>query len=429
MITRLHESYTRRFKSMSIKRFKKLVFIAVAVLWIIPVCIQAQVFDYHREESPSISWNGVILSDARMLGTGGISLMASPEYAAIVNPALIPSGKKPQLGGSFGAMQFEAFQYWGLNEGVFTYLHNTRERKFQFSGLSVTLPLKSIRIAAGWYIPNMLELPPFYTTDIYSWRYTGKFTGKEHAFYGAAAFKVGKSVDIGIKLEYVYGKRTVELMETWIGFSYNDYISQTESHRMSQLIPSIGFSVKVSPSCTIGAGVIYPLKGKTDRTFNRVFESRTGVVEITDLKSTDTLYKPARMFLGTSVGFLDDTRNRGKKRLTLAAEASYTLWSDYKYEFFSEFLQRNMKNTLVLALGAELGFFGPKSDYFLRAGYRMDPQPMKDIDVTLHGFSAGLGTRIGKISIDVGGIYYIGSSTGFTRQKHWVVNSTFGYSL
>ncbi|MCK4836564.1 MAG: hypothetical protein KAT17_07995, partial [Candidatus Aminicenantes bacterium] len=48
----------------------------------------SQYFDYHREESPAISWNGVSLFDARLLATGGISLMSSAPFIAISNPAL-----------------------------------------------------------------------------------------------------------------------------------------------------------------------------------------------------------------------------------------------------------------------------------------------------------------------------------------------------
>jgi hypothetical protein len=102
------------------KHSKKLFLIFIIGLcpWITPMSVSAQVFDYHREESPAISWNGTPLFDARMLGAGGVSLMGSPGFMAAVNPALIPHGDKLLVAASFDVTHFEAFQYWGLNQGV-----------------------------------------------------------------------------------------------------------------------------------------------------------------------------------------------------------------------------------------------------------------------------------------------------------------------
>jgi hypothetical protein len=395
---------------------------------LVSTVVSAQYFDYHREESPAISWNGVILFDARMLGTGGISLMASPAFAASINPALIPAKESIFAGASYGIIQHEAFQYWGVNEGVLYDPENRSNRNYRPVGLAFCFPLQGLRFSTGWYTSDLLELPSFFYDQQY-WSYAGRFPGIEQTFFAAAAFKIGENVDIGLKLDVVTGKRDVELIENWKG--YPAVIRQQENHRLFYAAPTIGVVIKISPAWTWGASVTYPFHGKARRTLNRTFESPAETIEISDLKSTDTLYRPACFYLGTTVTPLTARSDPEKKILTLAAEMVYTLWSNYKYEFYSEPLPRDMRNTLVLALGMELGLFDlfkTRGDWFLRVGYRLDPQPVTEPEMSLKGITGGIGVRIGRVLLDVGGIYYTGSFQGI-EQNHWVLSGTMQLRL
>jgi hypothetical protein len=408
---------------------KKFFFICFAIgLSLYPNVVSAQYFDYQREESPAISWNGVILFDARMLGVGGISLMASPAFAASINPALIPSTNNILIGASYEIMEHEAFQYWGVNQGVLYDPDNHSARNYQPSGLTLTFPLKGIRFAAGWYTSNMLELPSFYY-EFQNWAYSGRFPGTENTFFAAAAFKFGKTIDIGIKLDVVAGKRDVEVNETYKGYPVE--IQQRESHRLFYLAPAVGVVMRFSPTWTLGATVSQPIPGKARRTLDRFFKSSTETIEIIDLKSTDTLDRPTRFYLGTTFAPFTIRGDPGKKILTLAAELVYTPWSNYEYEFYSEILQRNMRNTLVLALGMELGLydlFKTNSDWFLRLGYRLDPQPVTEPEMSLKGITGGIGMRAGRVYLDAGVIYITGSHLEFS-QKHWILNGTMQLRL
>ena len=395
---------------------------------LVPTFVSAQYFDYHREESPAISWNGVILFDARMLGTGGISLMASPAFAASINPALIPTKENIFAGGSYGIMQHEAFQYRGVNEGVLYDPENRSNRNYRPVGLAFCFPLKGFRLSTGWYTSNLPELPSFFYDEKY-WSYSGRFPGIEQTFYTAAAFKIGENIDIGLKLDAVTGKRDVEITENFK--SYPAVIQQQENHRLFYLAPGIGAVIKISPAWTWAASVTYPLHGKARRTLNRSFESSTETIKISGLKSTDTLYRPARFYLGTAIAPLTAPGDPEKKILTLAAEAAYTLWSNYKYEFYSEILPRDMRNTLELAVGLELGLFDlskTRNDWFLRLGFRLDPQPVTEPKMSLKGITGGIGMRTGRVYIDVGGIYYTGSYQGI-EQNHWILNGTMQLRL
>lgn len=410
---------------MSLKKFFLIVILLSLCVVIIPVTVYAQDYDYHREESPAISWNGVVLFDARMLAAGGISLMASPPFSAAINPALIPAENNIFMGGSFESMRHEAFQYWAINQGIYGDPDPQYGQNNRFSGFSVVFPFKDLRFSVGWYVGSLLELPAFDYESQY-WAYFLRSTGIENNFFAAAAIKLGKSIDIGVKLDVVSGKRDVSIDETWK--EYPLQFLHEEQHRLSYVVPSIGALLKISPAWTLGATLIYPLHGKAKRTIDRVFESEYERIEILDQQSTDTLYRPARFYLGTTIAPFTNPNNPGKTRLILAAEMVYTLWSDYRYEFYSEFLAREMKNSLVLALGMEFGLLGINSDYFARIGYRLDPQPVTNPEISQQAVSGGIGLRIGSVSLDAGAIYYFSSYQGI-KQRHVVLNSTLAIRL
>ncbi len=402
------------------------IFLILVILFLAIYNIQwAQSFDYHKEESPSISWNGISIFDARLLGSAGISLMASPGLAVISNPALIPFDPSIKVSGSWNVSRYEAFQYWGMNQGPLIDIHNQSETKSNVSSLCITIPIKSIIFATGWYTPNTLELPSYNYNETY-YSYKGEFSGIQHSFFAATAFHLLKNVQIGLKLEYLLGTRNVYLDEIYSGYPFT--FTQSEKHRMHTLIPTIGAAIQLLPSWKIAASLVYPLRGQSNCTLNRVFISPQTRIEIKDLKSNDSLYTPARISIGTTAGFLPAPFNPGEYRLTVGAELMYVAWSTYKYEFYSQFLPRQMRNTLIFALAMQWGIYNGNKNYFLRLGYRRDPQPVKNPSVTLNGISAGIGTQIGKYSADIGGFYTNGQYTGI-KQSHWVFNTTMQISL
>ena len=382
--------------------------------------VSAQNYDYHKEESPAISWNSVPIFDARMMASGGISLMASDAFSASINPASIPSLNGFIVGASFEMVRHEAFQYWGLNQGVLYDPENQSQQTNRLGGLTLFFPFKGLRFSAGWYTSNLLELPSIDYDSEY-WEYFVRLPGVENTFFAAAAFKWGKTINIGFKLDYISGQREVEIDEAW-----NEYpltIRHREHHRLTCMVPSIGATIKISPKWTLGAVLIHPLRGKARRTMDRFFESEYESLEISDLKSTDNLYRPTRIYLGTTFTPFTNPNDPGKNKLTLAAEVLYTFWSGYEYIFYSETLPRDMRNTLVMALGMEYGILRDKSDYFFRVGYRLDPQPVREPETTLHALTGGIGIRLGKVSADIGAFYCFGSAEGIS-QKHIVLNST-----
>ncbi len=404
---------------------KKVLFIFLTVSVVIQaIPVWAQYYDYHREESPSVSWNNIPMFDARMLAAGGISLMASKAFSAAINPAAIPPLKGIVTGASFQVVTHQAFQYWGLNQGVYYENDPQSQNNNRLGGFTLAFPFKGFSFSGGWVTVNLLELPKLDFSDS-GWSLKATFPGVENAIFAAAAWKWGKTVSVGIKLEYIFANRKVDIKETWPSYYPTTYLHR-ESHRMTCIIPSLGAKIKLSPRWTLGAVLIYPLRGKVHRTLDHIFESPSTHLEISNLKSTDAFYRPTRIYLGAAFTPFVHADAPGKNKLTLAAEIQYTSWSGYRYVFYSETLPRHMRNTLVAALGLEYGIFSGHSDYFLRLGYRLDPQPVTEPKTTLQELTGGIGFRLGRVTADIGGLYCFGSPGGI-MQKHFVLNSTLQF--
>jgi hypothetical protein len=402
-----------------------IVFVSVT-----PSHLSGQYFDYHREESPAITWNGLPLFDARMMGAGGVSFFASPAFSGIVNPALIDATagvKGFNMGVTYERMEHEAFQYRGLNEGVFYSSINQVQENKGLSALALTFPFKKLYLSVGYYIANVPELPDFGIIED-DYQYTATFPGKEHRFFVAAAFKVSNNINLGIKLEYMNGTREVATDENLIDSGVRMQLE--EYHKFHYFVPTIGLMVKLSSDWKLGLVWAQPLKGKAKRTLSHFFQSSFTQYEIIGTETDDTFYRPTNIHLSTIYTPFGELGNQGSRRfyLAVAGEAIYSMWSQYKYEFNSEEIKREMNNTMVIALGTEFGIAGKSNAYLLRLGYRFDPQPVDKPSMTLHAFTVGLGIRLNGISLDLAALIYKGSLDELS-QSHSVINASIGIGL
>lgn len=389
--------------------------------------VYSQFFEYRTEESAAISWNGVTLHDARLLATGGISLLASGPFSAIANPALPAVYNHVNLGGSLESIYFQTFQYWGVNQGVLTASSGLDDRHFAISGFSLILPIKSIRLSLGWYLADILEFPDF-NQDDQSWGYSGDFQGREDRYFMGIAFQLGSRFQLGTRLEYGLGDRSVDMVEHfYYEGGWYSFIEQKESHRWQSLNLSVGMTVSISPKLEVGAVCDYPLYAEVDRSVDRIFENNFPSPSIHDHQSSqDDHSVPARIKLATSFLIWQKKHEKTYRKIIVAAEAAMVFWSSYSYEFFQEILDRDLRNTLVTALGIEYGCHGERFDYFLRAGYRMDPQPLQEPLTTIHAFSGGVGMAWKGFIGNLGMAFYTGSA-GNQAQSHFAFCTTLGY--
>lgn len=389
--------------------------------------VYSQFFEYRTEESAAISWNGVALYDARLLATGGVSLLATGPFSAIANPALPAIFNHINLSGSLESAYFQSFQYWGVNQGVLTASGGLDDRHFAISGFSIIVPIKSIRLSLGWYLADILEFPDFNQDDLV-WGYSGDFQGREDRYFIGIAFQLGSRFQLGTRLEYGRGQRSVDMIEHfYYEGGWYSFIEQKESHHSSSLSISAGITVSVSPRWELGAVFDYPLYAEVDRSVERLFENNFPSPSIYDHQSSQDNHSiPAKIKLAASYLIWQKKHQETYRNIILAAEATMVFWSSYSYEFFQEIVDRDLRNTLVAALGIEYGCHGERFDYFLRAGYRMDPQPLKEPLATIHVFSGGVGASWKRFNCSLGMAYYTGSA-GNQSQNHFVFCTTLGY--
>jgi len=420
----------------------RLLPIFVLVIFLVPVAATAQYFDYRLEESPAVSWNGIHGFDARLMALGGVSLLSSEPFSAALNPALIPASEKWMVGLSGNLLEYESFQYWGINEGVAVSAGEPfGVRDLYLSGLVLTGSFQKIRLSVGWYLSNSYAFPDFIYHD--DWEYEqygifyGEFSGNEHTLYAAAALKLSKTVDLGIKLDYITADRNVQLVNFYSEwflingtyFRKETQLEQLETHSLSWFRSTLGATFKISPRWMVGTTMVYPFEGQAERTITRSFENITdSLLHTTTQDATDALHRPANLSLATRFSFPLKSGSLQKRQLQLAAESRYMFWSDYRYIFFDEEIPRDLKNTLDLALGLEYAMINSKGGLFFRLGFRLDPQPLVEPATILKVFSGGIGLRSGPVSADLALSYYHGQA-GDIDQNHFLFSGTLGIKL
>jgi len=410
---------------------RKLLLFLVFLMGCFYFKLVGQIIDYRTEESPIISWNGVPLYDARLLALAGISSMASEPFAGTINPAVTPATQKICLAATINTLKYESFQYWGINQGVRQEPNGLSDQKILISGLAITLPFKNLFVSAGWFMNNILEFPSFDFIEEYydeSWVYNGDFKGKVNTCFVAFARQFGKKFNLGIKFDYNFGKRELEINDIY-NFIYSNNrefnrIQHRENHTLNYMILSVGARWQITPAWTMGTVLVYPFKGDVKRLVTREFySSLTGErLAISSQEYTNDLFRPKKIHIGTTYKF-----SMGKspisRRFTIGAEVVYSFWSGYRYDFFNETLTKDMRDTIAMAMAVEYGIYKKPQDIFFRVGYRFDPQPFKEALTNLHAMSGGVGIRLGKFFWDVGLSYYFCSVDGF-KQNHLVLNST-----
>jgi hypothetical protein len=422
------------------KFIRPLLAIAASLMFALAVPAQEQVFDYHLQETPAVSWNRPSFFDARAAAAGGISLMASPVFAAAFNPALIPDGA-PRLGAGFAGLQFQAFQFWGVNQGVTRMESPRTDTVILPAGLAGTMNAGKWRMAAGYRLSGVLRFPDFaqrttYEYDQY-WEYRGSFSGQERTLYAAAAWRPSAFMALGFRLDFVWGKRRIET--TSLDSSYYNVggqwilkeiaVSHRENNLSSIWIPSVGVCWRPHQGWTLAAAFAYPLTGRVQRSLEQSFENPYDGVHISILRECrDLQKKPASLLCSVLYDLKLNRRSGTEKKLSLAAEAKASFWSSYRYEYFAETMPRDLRDTMETALGLEYAAASSTRSFFIRLGVRRDPQPPRLAKTTLWAWSGGVGARLGRLSGDVGLVLYSGTTIGI-RQRHWLCAASIAYEF
>ncbi len=399
-----------------------------------------QNFEYRLEESSAISWNGINIFDARQLAAGDVSFFATNSYKGVSNPALLSIKEISSLGISFSAISYDSFQYRGINDGVETSTAPLTGSYYNLNSFAGSFKLSVFKISVGWFISDILRFPSFefrneYNYDQYDY-YKGVFSGKKNNFFSSISFNINKNLSLGIKLDYILGKRDAAITDhssyyyTINGSSLliDKFTKNIETNKISQLIPTIGISYKIDTDLLLSIAFVYPIQGSVKREIQRSFVNNTLNINMTNTENvSDPYYSPKKMLFGIKKELYLKSNNKIRK-LSIAIESKLIFWSDYKYIFFDENIDRDMKNSFVTGIGLELGIYSKKRDIFFRAGFKIDPQPLKSVNTTLKVISGGFGIRLGRFSGDIGTAYWFGNCSGIQR-NNLIISSTINYTF
>jgi len=387
--------------------------------------IYGQSKDYHRDESPAISWNGVVLYDARSAAAAGISVFASSPSAAAANPALLVKADSILIETSYALAGTTAYQYQTMNTGVFYSSDKLYEFNDNFSALSATASYGDINMSAGFYKKALLELPDF---DVTGTGYSGSavFSGSENAYYLAASYDLSDLV-IGAKFTWVAGNRAASLNEVYDSVVV---IEQNEVYSFDYFIISLGLAWKASEKINLSAVIDYSLTSTQDSKYSRTFDANTtGGEHITTLyTSQDDLYKPLKITAAALLTPFVDRIGKDGNGMTIGFEMTHTFWNSYRYLTFGDEFLRNLDDTTTLAVGLELPIKYRGFNLAVRAGYRLDPQPVPELHTTLHWLTFGTGISFNNISLDVAACYFFGSLPEWNPQNFTVI-ATLGIQL
>ena len=396
------------------------------------------ILDYRREESPAISWNGINLFDARSQALADISLLSSKPFSQIQNPAFALDRENHSIGLSANITGIQAFQYWGLNQGVFTSQLPLSKKTINPGAVSFQFVLNKFNLTCGYRVGDFYTFPDFdnsqeYGTDI-RYSLSGEFSGKDNLFFFSGAFELSEKLNIGIGLEYLSGERNVNIYELESNFFWDVNSSRNvlkdlttsriEIHRQQFVRLTLGAVYQLSKKLNIGAYIKIPFEGTADREVSTRFENdfKSLNVEISG-DFSDSANLPVLLSMGGVIQI-----PLFKSEFTLAFETDYRIWENYHYFFFSEEIQRDMRNTLSFKLGIEYPFFmGDIQEYF-RFGFKIEQQPVKSPIVNLNALSFGTGIQLGDFNIDLSFILYFTTSLDY-NQKHFIANTTVSLSF
>jgi long-chain fatty acid transport protein len=215
------------------------------------------------------------------------------------------------------------------------------------------------------------------------------------------AFKINEYLSVGVGIDYMYG--ILNNYDTNQGIFKTHYEGTGDAW-------GYNFGLLLKPTNNLKVGFNYRSAFKISVKDGdwTVSDNTTTSFPVGTTKASADLSLPATAALG--VAYTLD-------RLTLSADADWTFWSSYNelkivntgFPPYSVTRAKNWVDVCALRLGAEYRVTDPLA---LRAGFVYDPTPTPANtmgpelpDATRLNYMVGVGYKIGKVTIDVAGMY------------------------
>lgn len=384
----------------------------------------AQSLDYHRNDSPSVSWNGISVYDPRQMALGGVLILSEGPLSVMDNPASSLENPGLSLGMGMGLVKHQAVQFYGVNTGVFYApegLSQTQIFPGAISGRWVSR--KGWGIFAGYGVRDLLQWPDFQFNFLTS-GFRGTFSGSEQNLFAGISLRCGSRITLGLKFDYGWGRQKSDLTEYWAETPLDLTDREVNNFDFCRITGALRW--QLSGRWKMLLVLNYPLTGRIDRARTEWFSSELTEFEIFSESAQDSFYRPPRALLSTSL----DLRKRGESadsdRLTIGMQVLYTGWQEYRLIEFSRDRTEPLRNTWTVSWGAEYAWTGKKFTSFNRLGYCYDPQPLLTPRAALHTITGGYGLQWKSWSLDLGMAIYLGSA-GSIPQRHFLTSLSVAY--
>lgn len=362
---------------------------------------QSAVFDYQREELPSMSLNGLPYYDARLLTFGGNPLMAPTLFSSLANPAALPDHHRISL--SLTGKRRSAFQYWGINEGLLTTSRAVSDRDFSFSAAALNLKISRFTIAAGFAETALRAFPSFRYENTerlsignFNYRFTGDFAGTEKTCFITLKRDLSRFLAAGVTLSYSRTMRRVQSGESWdISYSRGNpltdsfALTQREEHLLTNLSLIAGLVFYPAGFMQIGVSLNLPLRGDARREILRELQVPSDH-QSTRSEAVDEYLRPAT--LNGSLMFQIPLKN-SPFSFRLGLNLLFCDWSRYRFVFFNSQRTEAMHDTVSISLSLAGSLKTGIGTFDIGFGLRHDPQPLDSADIILLIWSGGLSWR------------------------------------
>lgn len=371
------------------------------------------VIGQYEDEAPLRTWNIFGFQGAAAVGRGDASfaVAASDPSAGLANPALLVdlSGLRLVLNGM--AMSTALRKFSIINTGVlasdknfFLYLYGVDMAGFSFSK-------GGWGIAFNVYLSEIYDRPPtgyeyFYRGQLY-YRIHFNQDGFLRTYHFSLARKLGPRFRAGIGFNFAGGELNRRIEEEWAGQGI--IIGDTKKQKFSGFFMNGGLLARLTEKLDLAVVFRTPYPKKSPSESKIVYDAPPGGMDITIAGSATSQYDQP-FVLGMGASYLLSSR------LRVAIDASFFNWESYRVEYFEEEIERDFRNTIKAAVGAEfempLRFLQTEATVPLRVGFGYEQQPMKEPHSAYTFFSAGLGCRWRMIALDCGACWAWESGSG-----------------
>jgi len=375
----------------------------IALLFSLPCPALSQlVLGQYEDEAPLQTWNLFGITTAASLSRGGTSFTLSDGSAvSLSNPALLVDLPKFTLtfSGSYRTTMLNKFGI--VNTGAFSTAQNSAFGLYSgdYAGISFNI--------RGWSFSLSVGAHENYSRPDISWDYT--FSGQTYytitynqtgtllGYNFSLAKKLTNGIAVGLGLNLIQGKYEKHLEEQWIQAAQT--ISDDKTFDFHGFYINGGIVFDISKNFRAAAVFRSPYRKKADsESLYRYIDSNVSTDIQIDSSETSIFYQPLMIGVGLQSDIL--------KNLTIAADASFLNWSDYKVNYFGEILRRDFKDVLRLNAGLEYkneySLFNTFLDVPIRLGIIYDPQPMINPSSYYFAYTLGAGIHFSSVHLDIG---------------------------